>query len=146
MPDAQSRVQAIVARFVTDLTAVAREEAARVVLGGFEGPLRGRRIDAPGSTRNGRGAKRTTEGLQALQDQVVAFVKSHPGLRIEQINAELGTSTKDLALPIRKLVASKQLRTEGRRRSTKYFVRGAGAVERAATPNKKAKRRMKSKR
>ena len=31
-------------------------------------------------------------------------MKAHPGLRIEQINKELGTLTKDLALPIRKLL------------------------------------------
>jgi hypothetical protein len=37
--------------------------------------------------------------------QFAAFVKAHPGLRIEQINKELGTTTKDMALPIRKLIA-----------------------------------------
>ena len=43
------------------------------------------------------------------------------GLRIEEINRELGTTTKDLALPIRKLVADGMLAAKGQRRATKYF-------------------------
>ena len=46
----------------------------------------------------------------------------HPGLRIEQINKQLGTTTKDLALPIRKLIAEGALKTKGEKRSTAYFA------------------------
>ncbi len=52
---------------------------------------------------------------------MTTFVAAQPGLRIEQINKELGTSTRDLALPIRKLIADGAIRTEGAKRSTKYF-------------------------
>lgn len=50
------------------------------------------------------------------------FVAKNPGLRIEQINKQLGTTTKELALPIRKLVASGAVKTKGKRRSTSYFA------------------------
>ena len=73
--------------------------------------------------RGGRGVKRRPEDLEALCNQLAAFVKSHPGLRIEQINKELGTSTKDLALPIRKLIAEGQIKTKGKKRSTTYFAK-----------------------
>jgi hypothetical protein len=36
----------------------------------------------------------------------------------------LGTSTKDLALPIRKLIADGALKAQGHRRSTTYVVAG----------------------
>jgi hypothetical protein len=42
--------------------------------------------------------------FEVLSEKFASFVKANPGLRIEQINKELGTTTKDLALPIRKLI------------------------------------------
>jgi hypothetical protein len=72
--------------------------------------------------RSTPGLKRTAEDLEALSAKFVSFVKAHPGLRIEQINMELGTTTKDLALPIRKLVAEKAISTKGNKRSTTYFA------------------------
>jgi hypothetical protein len=142
MLETRSRVQAIVDRFVSELTDVAREEAARIVLAGFQGSRKGVAHRTTSSNGVGHGAKRTADSLQALQDKLLAFVKSHPGLRIEQINGELGTSTKDVSLPIRKLVAGKQLRTEGQRRSTKYFVDRTSPAKKIA----KGKRRKSSKR
>jgi predicted transcriptional regulator len=56
-----------------------------------------------------------------LSDRFAAFVKSNPGLRIEQINKELGTVTKELALPIRKLLADGTITSKGQKRSTTYF-------------------------
>jgi hypothetical protein len=74
-----------------------------------------------GRPRGGRGAKRTAADLEALSEKFAAFVKANPGLRIEQINKELGTMTKDLALPIRKLLANKEISAKGQKRSTTYF-------------------------
>jgi predicted transcriptional regulator len=74
-----------------------------------------------GRPRGGRGAKRTAADLESLSTKFASFVKSHPGLRIEQINKELGTTTKDLALPIRKLIAERMISAKGQKRSTTYF-------------------------
>jgi hypothetical protein len=49
-------------------------------------------------------------------------------MRIEQINKELGTSTRDLQLPIRKLIASGALKSKGEKRATTYF---AGATKKS---------------
>ena len=124
MPDTSRRVQNIIDEFVSKLTQVAREEAAHLVLGGLGSTGRSTRS----ASSNGRGAKRSVENLAHLEQQLLAFVAKHPGLRIEQINAEMGTNTKSLALPIRKLVATKKLRTVGQRRATKYFSAGNGAA------------------
>lgn len=69
------------------------------------------------------GVKRSEADIQTLMDKFIRFVRKNPGLRIEQINEQLGTSTKDLALPVRKLVASNQLRTKGEKRATTYATR-----------------------
>ena len=66
-------------------------------------------------------AKRSPEELEALAGRFAAFVQANPGLRIEQINKQLGTETRDLALPIRKLIADGVIRAKGRKRSTTYF-------------------------
>lgn len=40
---------------------------------------------------------------------------------MEQIAKTLGTTTKELALPAKKLIAEKKIKTKGERRATKYF-------------------------
>jgi len=66
--------------------------------------------------------KRTPSELHALSDRFLGFVAENPGLRIEQINKRLGTTTKGLALPIRKLLASGEIKVKGRKRSTTYHA------------------------
>jgi hypothetical protein len=40
---------------------------------------------------------------------------------MEAIGKALGAPTKDLNLPIKKLLASKKIRSEGHKRATEYF-------------------------
>jgi hypothetical protein len=131
MTDFQSEMNRTVQSFVTQISELARRAALDTLESAFTG--RGGRggtraaVATLGSAqigrpRGGRGTKRTTEDLEALSAKFMSFVKAHPGLRIEQINKELGTTTKDLALPIRKLVAEKNISTKGNKRSTTYFA------------------------
>jgi hypothetical protein len=124
--------------FVAQISELARRAALDTLESAFNGgPTRkgsaaaSARASAPGATvplgRVGRppgvkGGKRTAEELEELTRRVVDFVKATPGLRIEQINKQLGTTTKDLALPIRKLVAEGYLSSKGQKRSTTYAV------------------------
>lgn len=84
---------------------------------------RGDRVSArgPSPVEHVRGAKRTAAELRHLQDELLTFVTKNPGLRIEQINKQLSTSTKDLQLPMRKLISEGSLKTKGEKRSTTYF-------------------------
>jgi len=128
MSDFQNEMNHAVQGFVAQITELARRAAINTLESAF-GSRGGSRAGAVavaglaqiGRPRGGRGAKRTSADLEALSGKFAAFVKSHPGLRIEQINKELGTSTKDLALPIRKLVSEGVVKAKGQRRSTKYF-------------------------
>ncbi len=119
MSDFQTEMNRVVADFVSQITELAR----RAAIDTLESAL-GKRGGGLKIGRRGRGAKRSSGELDKLAEQFHAFVAKHPGLRIEQINKELGTNTKDLALPIRKLIAEGQIKTKGAKRSTAYFSKG----------------------
>src|SRR6188474_1292665 len=131
MSDFQVDMNKLVNSFVGTISELARRAAFEMLETGFSGATaRGRggraaavaAIAAPvGRPRGGRGAKRTAEDLEQLSTKFMSFVKSNPGLRIEQINKELGTTTKDLALPIRKLISDGVITAKGQKRSTTYF-------------------------
>ncbi|HZJ63401.1 MAG TPA: hypothetical protein VFD36_07725 [Kofleriaceae bacterium] len=111
--------------FVAQITELARRAALDTLESAFgsKGPrsASGGAAGQVGRPRGGRGAKRTAADLEALSSKFASFVKSNPGLRIEQINKELGTTTKDLALPIRKLISEGMIKAKGKKRSTTYF-------------------------
>jgi hypothetical protein len=122
MPSLQSDIQRLVDGFVAQVTELAR----RAAMDTLESAL-GRssaRGNGSGGVRvsRGRGAKRSAAELEQMQEEFLTFVVKNPGLRIEQINKQLGTTTKDLALPIRKLLADGTLKAKGKKRSTTYFA------------------------
>lgn len=124
--------------FVAQLQKIAREEVVRVLDGTSSSTGAPR---SPGRTsgagKRSRGEKRSYKALESLQAKALALIKAKPGLRIEQINEELGLGTGELALPIKKLLAEKVIRTIGTRRATRYHP--AGRATKAAT--KKSKRK-----
>jgi hypothetical protein len=127
MSDFQNEMNRVVQGFVAQITDLARRAAIESLESALKGGMsRGGRGGGSalsfGSTRGrGKGIKRTSDELDGLSDKFVEFVKTNPGLRIEQINKQLGTTTKDLQLPIRKLVAEGVLKVKGQKRSTQYF-------------------------
>jgi len=137
MSDFQNEMNRAVQGFVAQITELARRAAIDTLESAFGG--RAARGGAPaavaavaavataslgrvGRPRGGRGAKRSSADLEALSEQFASFVKANPGLRIEQINKQLGTTTKDLALPIRKLISEGVVSAKGQKRSTTYFA------------------------
>lgn len=135
-----AQLQNIVDNFVQQLTAVWRQSAIDA-LGGMGGgqdhaAKKSSKIAASNGHSNGnsngnghssnghaaaKGAKRDPAAIGALKDKFLSFVNANGGLRIEQINKEMGTSTKELALPIRQLLAEKLIKAKGQKRSTTYF-------------------------
>jgi predicted HTH transcriptional regulator len=132
MSDFQHEMNRTVQGFVSQITELARRAAIDTLESAFGGRLGGNGASAvsaivagagrAGRPRGGRGAKRTPADLEALSEKVAAFVKANPGLRIEQINKQLDTTTKDLALPIRKLISEGAITAKGKKRSTTYFA------------------------
>jgi hypothetical protein len=128
MSDFQNDMNRTVQGFVAQITELAHRAAINTLESAFSGrtPRNGTATAAASNgrivaSRGGRGAKRTAADLEMLSGKFASFVKANPGLRIEQINKELGTTTKDLALPIRKLIADRVISAKGQKRSTMYF-------------------------
>lgn len=139
----QGSIEKLVNNFVDQLQTFWRQELITALGGnvgnvGNVGKLKNGDLSSSsggGVVRNSHGVKRTPEDLEQLADRLVDFVKTNPGLRIEQINKQLGTTTKELALPIRKLIAEGRLRADGHKRSTTYAMPGE------KKPDKKPKKR-----
>jgi hypothetical protein len=65
---------------------------------------------------------------------VLAYLAKSPGRGVEDIGRELGVSSKELVLPIRKLVATGQLTTQGQKRAMKYFAGDKAAADKSRAP------------
>lgn len=158
----ESEIRARVEAFAADLVNLIKSSALDVVHEALGQPQDGRRRGSLGgaavSLLSGRekGAKRDPQVLEALVEKLGAFVIKNPGKRIEEIGSELSIATKELALPVKKLIAAKRITTKGQRRATTYYPaggRGAGkpadkpkaSGRQAKTPKKAKKARSKSK-
>lgn len=72
-----------------------------------------------------KNAKRTPEELEELTKAVRNYIAKHPDQRIEQIAPGLGdVTTKELVLPLKKLIAEKAVVTRGQKRATSYRIKG----------------------
>lgn len=133
------RIRARVEQFAVELAELIRESAMETVSAALAGARpsagRGGRRAAPvavavrGSSRGRaaasreKGAKRPPDEIERLTGRLQDYIKGNPGQRIEQIADGMGTSTKELNLPAKKLIAGKQLKTKGQKRATQYFSR-----------------------
>jgi hypothetical protein len=145
MSDVEEDLRMRVDTFVDELSALIRRQALLAVedvLGKGEGGAgrRGRRgrpaaeavVAARAGGRRGArlvmakrrpGEKRSPVELARITDQVFGYIKSNAGQGVEQIAKGLGTSTKELTLPIRKLLREKKLGSKGQKRATRYFAK-----------------------
>jgi hypothetical protein len=123
------KIRSRIEQFVTDLHALIREAAVASVADALADARStspaalARRPDAARMGRRVKGAKRDPQVLESLTDRLLGFIAKNAGQRIEQIAASLGTTTKELALPAKKLIGEKKVRTTGQKRATKYFAR-----------------------
>jgi len=125
-----SKIQSIIENFVAELSAALTEASHTAISQALGAPSRkalarpslaGGRRAAKASSR-AKGAKRTAKELEQLTRSLLAQIKKTPGLRIEQIGAALGASTKELVLPAKKLIGEKAVKTKGVKRATTYFA------------------------
>lgn len=131
MPNSvESEIRARVESFTEEIVALIRASAMDVVSEAL-GKSAGRGARRPGRPRGGaspgagrrKGAKRDPRVIEALTAKLGAFIKANPGKRIEDIAAELGTTTKELNLSVKKLIKAKRVSTKGEKRATKYYPR-----------------------
>ena len=136
MPSVNDRIRQRVEEFAEEIAELIRASAMETVAaalgegvgGGRGGRGRGRRgagRPARGAGRlsvsRAKGAKRPPGEIEKLASELASYIKSNPGQRIEQIAKGIGTSTKELTLPVKKLLAKKSIKTRGQKRATQYF-------------------------
>jgi hypothetical protein len=125
----ESEIHSRLEAFAQDLIAVIRASALELVSEALGGQATSARHGtnsaavAPPRSRRPKGAKRDPKALAALTEKLGAFIKKTPGQRIEQIGKAMGTATKELALPVKKLLLAKKISTKGQKRATTYFPR-----------------------
>ena len=129
------RIRSRVEAFAEELSALIRDSAMETVRdalgggGGGGGARRGGRggraaaVSAKVGSRREKGQKRDPNEIERLTGRLLDYVKGNAGQRIEQIAAGMGTVTKELNLPVKKLIAQKSLKTKGQKRATQYFAR-----------------------
>jgi hypothetical protein len=157
MTEIERQINELVSSFINEISKLARQAALDTLssalagvggtvvsdlrLPGVRGRGRGRGRKGGAMLQLGRrpkGAKRPQGEISKLKDMVYGHIKEHPGERIEQINAHLGTRTSDLSLPLKKLISDGAVRTEGDRRATKYFP-GEGTPKAGGRKRRKKK-------
>ena len=140
--DLESEIQVRIQAFAQEMSTLMRQaamEAMEDALGGGTGTRRARATPAakakgtPGrkpkagkkapAAKKRRGGKRTAAELLVLEEEFLKEVKKAGGRRVEEIGKAMGVSTKDLALPVKKLLSDKKIKTTGKRRATRYFAR-----------------------
>jgi hypothetical protein len=135
--------------FTADLAVIIKNaalEAVHEALGGGAAPRaqaaakRGRSAKNSGAPKKaapaqarakkrGPGEKRDPAVLAKLVETLVGYIKAHPGERIEPIGKALSVPTKDLALPVKKLLAAKRISSKRQKRATTYFPNSGGLVQ-----------------
>jgi len=149
MSDIEKELQHRVDTFVSELSSLIRRQALEAVEnvlkkgehGGHAAPVRrgpgrppksaaavGRPAKAPAvkplaASKRRAGEKRTPQALAQITEQVYNYIRSNGGQGVEQIAKALQTSTKELTLPIRKLIADKKISSKGQKRATRYSAR-----------------------
>jgi hypothetical protein len=151
MSDIQRQINARIEAFVSEVSALARQAAMEALSSALDhtGARRtGGRAAAP-SVSNGvaltrtprrKGAKRSPDEIAGTVTALQAHIAANPGQRMEEIASALNVGTKDLTLPIKKLLADKSISRRGQKRATRYYPgAGAGAGAGAAAKRGAAK-------
>ncbi len=131
----ESEIESLVTVFVANLTSLVRATALDIVQEalGASTASPGKRTTAAraatGATRRPKGAKRDRKDIEALTEMLAGFIKKTPGQRIEQIGKAIGIHTKELALPVKKLIAASRVFTKGQKRATTYFPGGTRSAK-----------------
>lgn len=161
----ETEIRTCINAFVEELSKLVKQaaiESVQEALGGSSAPARrgpGRPrkaaavISRPSSKRRKR---RSSDAVDTVAIRILEQVKANPGQGVGEIGSALRLTSKELRLPILKLLGDKKLKTKGQRRGTKYFIAGATtpkatkasgkrAAGKAKTKAKKARKRVKVK-
>jgi hypothetical protein len=78
------------------------------------------------ATKRKAGQKRSPDEIVKTTDKLLQYITKNSGQRIEEIAKGVGHSTKELTLPVKKLLNDKKITAKGEKRATRYFLAGKG--------------------
>jgi hypothetical protein len=113
---------ALIAEIREEERANARAAVIAELQGGTAPNVKAKTGPKPMAKRS-KGAKRDPGDIEALTEQLFAAMKKAPNSRIEELSKELGMATKELALPVKRLLDSKRVKKSGQRRATRYTAK-----------------------
>jgi hypothetical protein len=134
MQDIDRQIEARVRGFIAELSSLVRKAALAAVETALTQRARqrgaGKGVKALDGVTPGRrapkrrpGEKRSKKELARLTDRLAGYVQANKGQGIEAIARGLGVETRELTLPVKKLLASKRISSQGHKRATRYFPR-----------------------
>lgn len=127
MTDLDHAIRQRVEDFVQEMTELVRQAALESVSAALGTPgasasrAKGGKRTTAGFVAK-RGGKRTAKELEQQGGALVTMIRQTPGIRADQLAKAMGVMTRDLALPIKKLLADKAITKKGQKRATAYFV------------------------
>lgn len=127
----QREINERIEMFVADITELAKKAALETLETGLAGNRRGT-FTTSGRVRRKSG-KRSPDEIQETADALLEYIRENPGQRMEAIAKALDSTTKDLTLPIKKLLQTNMVRVEGQKRATSYYP----ATEKSARSSNK---------
>ena len=142
-----SEIRACVDAFVADLQTLIQKATVESVLDAVSDGLATPKRRGPGRPRgsvstSGKRIRRSTSAVGKTTDAALAFVTSNPGCSVGEIGSSLGMTTKDLRLPLQKLLADGKVKTSGQKRGTRYH---AGSASNPAPQKRVVKKRASKK-
>ncbi|HWN70875.1 MAG TPA: hypothetical protein VNM90_24705 [Haliangium sp.] len=143
----QQQVNQRIQGFVTEITELAKKAAYETLSAALtQGvPARSGARDAGlGSAlrlRSRKGGKRSPDEIAATADRLLQYIRENPGQRMESIATAMSSSTRELALPIKRLVRNRQIQVEGQKRATSYYPATGDGKGRAGKAGRKPQKR-----
>lgn len=147
----EQKLQAIIDRFVGEITDLVREAALESVQSALAGgaakaaPRRktkkaaARKSPARKATRKtGKRVRRSAADLRATADAILAFIKANDGCAMSDISSAMRQAPIKLRPAIQILINEGSARTTGAKRGTKYHP-GRGGAKKAASSKAKRK-------
>jgi hypothetical protein len=143
----QHQVNQRIQGFVNEITELARKAAYETLSAALtQGvPAKSPGRDAgPGRAlpfRPSKGGKRSPDEIAATADRLLQYIRENPGQRMESIAAAMSSSTRELALPIKRLLRGRHIQVQGQKRATSYFPAAADGKGRTGKVGRKPQRR-----
>jgi DNA-binding NtrC family response regulator len=82
---------------------------------------------AAAAAKRKAGQKRSPDEIVKTTEKLLQYITKNTGQRIEEIAKGVGHSTKELTLPVKKLLNDKKIVAKGEKRATRYFLAGKAA-------------------